>query len=87
MNLYKILIAFIGGYIISAQLSITLALILPFEIIAESVMFSNLISFTIWAFLFLYCFKNISIKKLLTQFICFCLILFIFNHYLLGGIK
>ncbi len=81
MNFYRVGIGSVLGYILTAQLIIAMTIILPFDSKAESILFSNLMSFAIWVVLFVYCFRSISIKNLLIQFISLGIVLYFFNEY------
>ncbi len=81
MNVLRLFIGAVGGYIISSLFTITLSFILPFSNKAENILAATLFSFLIWAFLILYTFKVKKIIYLIIQFSLCAGALYFTNDY------
>jgi len=84
MKILRFLTASIGGYILTAFMSVSLTLMFTFTTTIESIVLANMLSYTIWLLFILYSFSDVDLKKILIQLLVVCFILYGFNTYFLS---
>ena len=81
MQILRVLIASLGGYLFASLITISLSLILPFENKGEATLLATMLSFLFWLGFIIYSFSGIDLKKLSIQFVFVCVVLYLLNTY------